>query len=91
MIPHSGSPWRRVQETTLGAYASQYLPFEKLVEVLNPKRDSSRSPMFQVMLSMLNTPMQPLRLLGRQHRETMTGSGTSKFDLTLYARKRQMG
>ena len=76
---------RRVQETTLGAYAHQDLPFEKLVEVLNPKRDSSRSPMFQVMLSMLNTPMQPLHLSGLQHRRTMLDSGTSKFDLTLYA------
>lgn len=75
----------RVQETTLGAYAHQDLPFEKLVEVLNPKRDSSRSPMFQVMLSMLNTPMQPLQLPGLQHRRTMLDSGTSKFDLTLYA------
>jgi amino acid adenylation domain-containing protein len=75
----------RVQETTLGAYAHQDLPFEKLVEALNPKRDSSRSPMFQVMLSMLNTPMQPLQLSGLQHQRTMLDSGTSKFDLTLYA------
>ena len=75
----------RVQETTLGAYAHQDLPFEKLVEVVNPKRDSSRGPMFQVMLSMLNTPMQPLQLSRLQHRRTMLDSGTSKFDLTLYA------
>jgi hypothetical protein len=76
---------RRVHETSLGAYAHQDLPFEKLVEVLNPKRDSSRSPMFQVMLSMLNTPMQPFELPGLQHRRTMLDSGTAKFDLTLYA------
>jgi amino acid adenylation domain-containing protein len=76
---------RRVHETSLGAYAHQDLPFEKLVEVLNPKRDSSRSPMFQVMLSMLNTPMQPLQLPGLQHRRTMLDSGTAKFDITLYA------
>jgi amino acid adenylation domain-containing protein len=74
----------RVQETTRGAYANQDLPFEKLVEVLNPKRDSSHGPMFQVMLSMLNTPMPPLQLSGLQHRRTMLDSGTSKFDLTLY-------
>jgi amino acid adenylation domain-containing protein len=76
---------RRVHDTALGAYAHQDLPFEKLVEVLNPKRDSSRSPLFQVMLSMLNTPMQPLHLHGLEDRRTMLDSGTSKFDLTLYA------
>ena len=76
---------RRVHQTALGAYAHQDLPFEKLVEVLNPKRDSSRSPLFQVMLSMLNTPMQPLHLNGLEDRRTMLDSGTSKFDLTLYA------
>jgi len=76
---------RRVQETTLGAYAHQDLPFEKLVEVLNPERDSSRSPMFQVMLSMLNTPVQPLHLSGLQNRRTLPPNGASKFDLTLFA------
>jgi amino acid adenylation domain-containing protein len=76
---------RRVHETALGAYSHQDLPFERLVEVLNPKRDSSRSPLFQVMLSMLNTPMQPLQLRGLEDRRTMLDSGTSKFDLTLYA------
>lgn len=82
---------QRVQETTLGAYTHQDLPFEKLVEVLNPKRDSSRSPMFQVMLSMLNTPMRPLHLPGLQHRRTMLDSGTAKFDLTLFAIEESRG
>jgi surfactin family lipopeptide synthetase A len=74
---------RRLKETTVGAYAHQDLPFEKLVEVLNPERDASHSPMFQVMLSMLDTPKQPVSLPNLQHQRNFVDSGTSKFDLTL--------
>lgn len=76
---------RRVQETTLGAYAHQDLPFDKLVEVLNPERNASHNPLFQVMLSMLNTPARPLHLSGLQHRRVLPPNGSSKFDLTLFA------
>ena len=82
---------RRVKETTLGAYAHQDLPFEKLVEVLNPERNASHSSMFQVMLSMLNMPMQPWSLPGLQHERKMIDSGTSKFDLTLYVMEELQG
>ncbi len=75
----------RVQETALNANAHQDLPFEKLVQDLNPERDLSRSPILQVLFSFLNTPGQPLDLPGIESIQLNGDPGTSKFDLSLYA------
>ncbi|HKR15496.1 MAG TPA: amino acid adenylation domain-containing protein [Pyrinomonadaceae bacterium] len=52
----------RVRETALGAYAHQRTPFEKLVQVLQPDRDLSHSPVFQVLFALQNAPSQRLEL-----------------------------
>ncbi len=54
----------RVRETTISAYQYQDLPFEKLVEVLQPPRSLSYSPLFQVMFVLHNTPEATISLNG---------------------------
>ncbi len=72
-----------MRATTLGAYAHQDLPFEKLVEDLDPERDLSHTPLFQVLFILQNAPLPPLRLPGviLEYREVE--NGTAKFDLSM--------
>ncbi|MBW4546344.1 MAG: amino acid adenylation domain-containing protein [Symplocastrum torsivum CPER-KK1] len=74
----------RVREVALGAYAHQDLPFEKLVEELQPERDRSRTPLFQVMFVLQNTPTSALELPGLTVSSLNIDSKTAKFDLTLF-------
>ena len=73
----------RVKEATLGAYAHQDVPFEKLVEELAPVRDPSRSPLFQATFALQNAPMPELSLGEVKLRVMEVEQTTSKFDLTL--------
>ncbi|HEX8436630.1 amino acid adenylation domain-containing protein, partial [Archangium sp.] len=73
----------QVKETTLGAYAHQDVPFEKLVEELRPERDLGRAPLFQVMFSLQNAPMPELEVKGLTLRLEELSRQHSKFDLSL--------
>ncbi|MGE5675070.1 MAG: non-ribosomal peptide synthetase, partial [Mycobacterium leprae] len=74
----------QVRENVLNDFAHQELPFENLVEALQPVRDTSRSPLFQVMFSLQNTPVGSMALPGLTIDEVAIETGTAKFDLTLY-------
>ncbi|MGW9176669.1 amino acid adenylation domain-containing protein, partial [Streptomyces decoyicus] len=71
----------RVRETALTAHAHQDVPFEHLVEVLNPVRAANRHPLFQVALVLQNTPEADLTLAGVDVTLEPAGAGTSRFDL----------
>src|SRR5690606_5166041 len=75
----------RVKEVALGAYAHQDIPFEMLVEKLQPERDMSRSPFFQVMLILQNAPTGGFELPALALEQIPVDPGTATFDITFSA------
>jgi amino acid adenylation domain-containing protein len=71
----------RVREVTLAAYSNQDVPFEKLVQALQPPRDPSRSPLFQVLFEV--SPMEALELPGLSVSTLEVDNGAAQFDLSL--------
>ncbi|MEH1980802.1 MAG: amino acid adenylation domain-containing protein [Nostoc sp.] len=73
----------RVREITMEAYAHQDFPFEMLVEALQPQRDLSHTPLFQVTFILQDTSITPVELSGLTVTSLPTETTTTKFDLTL--------
>jgi amino acid adenylation domain-containing protein/non-ribosomal peptide synthase protein (TIGR01720 family) len=82
---------RRVREAALGAHRHPDLPFEKLVAELQPQRDPSRNPLFQVMFALQNMPLAPLELPGLTVSRLETEEVSSTFDLSLTLRETARG
>jgi len=74
---------RRVRTVTLDAYAHQDLPFEKLLEKVQPERDTSYSPLFQVALILQNFSEQTVELPGLKITPVTSSSRAAKFDMNL--------
>ncbi|WP_455713908.1 amino acid adenylation domain-containing protein, partial [Streptomyces xanthochromogenes] len=72
----------RVRTTDLAAWAHQDVPFDRLVEALNPERSAARHPLFQVMLSVTDADTPVPQLPGLQAESEFTALGIAKFDLT---------
>ncbi|MGP8298316.1 amino acid adenylation domain-containing protein [Streptomyces inhibens] len=85
--PSFGELVDRVREGDLAAYAHQDLPFERLVEVLNPARSLARHPLFQVMLAFQNVADAGLDLPGIQADEYPLNTEVAKFDLAFGLRE----
>ncbi|NRN71453.1 Non-ribosomal peptide synthetase, partial [Kibdelosporangium sp. 4NS15] len=81
----------RVRELSLDAYEHQDVPFERLVEALNPTRSLSYHPLFQVMIAGQNNARATVRLPGLTVSEIPVTTGTSKFDLSISLTERDQG
>jgi amino acid adenylation domain-containing protein len=84
----SGNPTFRqllgqVKETALGAYSHQDFPFEKIVEALQPERDLSHNPLFQVLFALQNVPFEPPKASGLTMEFIGIDGDTARFDLVL--------
>lgn len=74
----------QVREVTLGALANQDLPFEKLIEEMQPERGNSRAPMAQVVIAYQNIPRTSLELPGLTLSKLNLEAGSPEFDLSLF-------
>ncbi|MCX4094588.1 non-ribosomal peptide synthetase [Nocardia sp. alder85J] len=79
------------KEGDLAAFAHADIPFERLVELVNPERSTARHPLFQVALSFENLPESSFELPGLRVAAIDVDGATEKFDLSLHIREHADG
>jgi amino acid adenylation domain-containing protein len=82
---------KQVKTKSLAAYQHQDLPFERIVEILKPKRELNTSAFFQVMFVLQNQPMPKVEKPGLVIQPIEIHNGTCKFDLLLNIYEDQVG
>src|SRR5262249_52383993 len=80
-----------VREACVGAYAHQNLPFEQLVDAMQPSRNLARHPLFQVMFALENFPKAEEQLPELEFTRVAVEECPAKFDLTLILRETAEG
>ncbi len=75
----------RVRTTVLGAFAHADMPFERVVELLETRRDAARAPVFQVMFAWQDETGPQLRLSGLETEPLPFDARVARFDMTLFA------
>ena len=81
--PDATTLLERVRATVLSAFDHQDLPFERLMEALDPERGAAHSPIFQVFFALLPMPAESFESSGLEIRPLVSDTGGSRFDLTL--------
>ena len=81
--PSAAELLARVRSTALGAFSHQDLPFEKLVEELQPERSLSYNPVFQVLFSLQSGAKRDFELPGIEVRPLSSSTDSAKFDLSI--------
>ncbi len=76
---------RRVKEVSLGALANQFVPFEKLVEALNPERNLGKNPLFEILFNFGNMPRATVDLAGLSLSFVELAGAQARHAITLYA------
>lgn len=77
-----------IQKTSITAFSYDGVPFEKVVEAINPNRKVNENPLFQFMFALLDLPKANMNIDGLSISQTNElHNGTSKFDLTLTIKK----
>src|SRR4029077_12677225 len=82
---------KRVREMALGAYAHQDLPFEQLVEELQPERDLERTPLFQAKIMLENAPARRLTIPGVELGDFVIDNGHAAYELMLALLREEHG
>src|SRR5262249_28755355 len=73
----------QVRERALGAYGHQDMPFERLVEGMEPERSLSHPPLVQVTLTLQNAPLGAIEMGGVRVRPIVVDSGTVEYDMSV--------